>query len=286
LLVLITVPVAPTAQQFDVVGQLIPARAFVVPDVCDAQLEPPFVVFRTTPPAPADQQLVVLGQLTPARAFAVPDVCDDHVEPPFVVDRIVPEAPTDQHVLVLAHATAASAFVVPDVCEDQVTPPLVVPTVTPLAPAAIHVLTSAHATPARLEAVPDVCRTHVAAASAAGEPKTTATPALRIIPSATDLVAGVRRSRRIGVLVVTARSSAALVPSATRLRSRSPIARAQETRALRPSGRAARRIPTSRAAACAEREQAQVAKPGALPCDDGAFRSAIQTGAPEERDRW
>jgi hypothetical protein len=65
LVVVSTVPLAPTAKQFDADGQATPRRLLVVPEVCLAHDDPPFVEARITPLAPTAKHTDPDGHATP-----------------------------------------------------------------------------------------------------------------------------------------------------------------------------------------------------------------------------
>jgi hypothetical protein len=55
------------AKQVLALGQLIPVRMFVVPELWAVQRLPPVVVARIVPLLPTAKQVLALGQLTPKR---------------------------------------------------------------------------------------------------------------------------------------------------------------------------------------------------------------------------
>jgi hypothetical protein len=102
----------PAATQLVVLGQLIPKRWFVVPELWATQLAPPSMLLRTEPTAPTTKQVVV-GQLTPARNFPPLMTIEVHVVPPSEVRNAMPESPTASHVVVLAQLMALIAVEMP-----------------------------------------------------------------------------------------------------------------------------------------------------------------------------
>ncbi len=68
----------------------------MVPEDCELQLVPPFVVARMAPAFPTAQPCVASATLTLLSHCVVPDVCPVQVAPPFVVARTAPRYPTAQ----------------------------------------------------------------------------------------------------------------------------------------------------------------------------------------------
>ena len=87
------VPLAPTAQQAPDT-QAIPYKPFVVPDVCETDVDPVVVLAMIVPPAPTLQHELDDGHETASSWLLVPEVSEDQLEPVFVLSRIVPLAPT------------------------------------------------------------------------------------------------------------------------------------------------------------------------------------------------
>src|SRR6266852_66894 len=88
------VPDAQTAKHVAGFGQLMPERAFAVPDTWVDQVRPPSAERRMTPASPTPKQITALGQLTPMRFLAVPEAPLDQLRPPSIVISVVPDSPT------------------------------------------------------------------------------------------------------------------------------------------------------------------------------------------------
>jgi hypothetical protein len=108
LVVLMIVPLSPTAQQASLAGQEIARSKVEVnrPDVWLAHVEPPSVVATIVLAAPTAKQLVDEGHDMLWRGW-LPWNCVVHVAPLSVVATIDPDAPTAQHWVVDAHETLA-----------------------------------------------------------------------------------------------------------------------------------------------------------------------------------
>jgi hypothetical protein len=106
LVVLMIVPVSPTAQHVSLAGQEMARSKVDVsrPDVWLAQVEPPSVVARMVLAAPTAKQAVAVGHEMPLRAWVLWN-CVVQVAPPSAVATIEPEAPTAQHWVVEAQET-------------------------------------------------------------------------------------------------------------------------------------------------------------------------------------
>src|SRR5207248_1500635 len=128
-LVVIMVPLRPTAAHCAALAQLMPHKLAAVPVVVGYHRPPPFVVASTVPASPAAKQTCSLGQLTAWSGVEIPELGLNHVVPPFEVAAIQPWFPTATHVIALAQAIRLSQPAIRgsyDVC--QVEPPSLVAT--------------------------------------------------------------------------------------------------------------------------------------------------------------
>ncbi|HEV2032738.1 MAG TPA: hypothetical protein VGU71_00820 [Candidatus Dormibacteraeota bacterium] len=76
---------APTAKHELGLGQVMPFKSLVVPEVLLDQLAPPSTVSRTSPPVPTAMHSIVVGQLTPLTCPTPVSVLFDQVVPPLLV---------------------------------------------------------------------------------------------------------------------------------------------------------------------------------------------------------